>query len=705
MKKLKQLTKLKHLTTLPSVLMAATGVAIIAVLPSHVRAEPAAVLETITITSSDSGDTNAARSATRSDTPLRELPQSVQVLSRQVIDDLNATRLDDLLPQVSGVAMQSNFGGLWDNYSIRGFSGSIFGGMNILLNGFPGNRGYSAARDMANVEQIDFLKGPAAALYGSSEPGGTINIVTKKPKFKAANALDVSTDSNGSYRSAIDLTGPINERVAFRLNAMAEHKNTGRDHVTAKRELLAPAITWFLTENTILNYEAEITRQRVPFDRGIVAVNGKFGMLPSSRFLGEPNDGDVSLLNQVHQLTLEHTINSNWRIRTGLSRKDGSMQGFSSEASFLQADTLQRQRRYRDLSWHDTAVQAELAGKFNTGSIGHAVLIGMEANWLTNNQRMLIHDRNIAYPINIYHPVYGQAQPTPLPAIDMSERQIGSALFIQDQLSLSQRWKFLAGARFDTFRSTINNLRSNTYSAQRQSATSPRVGLTYLANQSVSLYMNAGKSFRPNMSDLAGNSFDPETALAYEAGMKFASIDQRINASVAVFDITKHNVLTSNPVNPMFQIAAGAVNSRGIEADFNGKMGRHWRMLGNITYTDARVTKDNKLAVGARLVNVPRLSASALAIYEAATSKGGIYGLGGGANYVGVRSGDAVSSFDLPEYVTAKLLAYWQFTPKMRLSLNIDNLFNKQYYASSFSNLWVAPGNQRTATLALNVKF
>ncbi len=652
----------------------------------------------------------SSSSATRTETPLQELPQSVQVVSRQLIDDLAATRLDDLLLYVSGVARQNNFGGLCDSYAIRGFAGSDNGGLNILWNGFASNRGYAPPRDLANVESVDFLKGPAAALYGNSEPGGTINVVTKKPQFKAANALDLSMGTNDTYRTAVDSTGALNSEVAYRLNAAIEHKGSMRDNVSSNREFLAPAFTWVLGAHTVLNYEGEFLRQKAPLDRGIVAVGGNPGVLPISRFLGEPGDGDIKMDNQNHLLTLEHQLDENWHLRTGLFHKDGQLDGYSTEASSLRADnaTLWRQRRYRDYSWHDTSIQAELGGKLQVGGMGHELLAGVEADWLTLDQRMLRVNPSAAspYAININDPVYGQAQPALLPNTATSEHQVSTGFYLQDQVSLSARWKLLAGMRADAFRSRLDNWRSGTSTRQDKSAFSPRLGLTWLVTPAWSVYASASKSFRPNTgSDANGNAFSPETARAAEAGLKFQSEDKRSGATLAVFDITKQNVLTTDPNNTAFSIAAGEVRSRGVELDANGKLGHHWRFTGNLAYTDAFVAKDNTLAVGSRLVNVPRLSGSVLAIFEDADARGAPYGLGGGLNYVGARNGDQAGSFELPSYVTARALAYWQFTPAMKLSLDVNNLFNKRYYSSSYSNVWIMPGDERSATLALNVKF
>jgi len=652
----------------------------------------------------------SSSSATRTDTPLQELPQAVQVIGRQQLDDLGATRLDDVLQSVSGVARQNNFGGLWDNYAIRGFSGNENGGMNVLWNGFASNRGYAPPRDTANVESVDFLKGPAAALYGNSEPGGTINVVTRKPQFKSANTVDLRVGTHDFYRSALDSTGALGQGLAYRLNAAIETRGSGRDNVRSKREFVAPALTWLLGDHTILNYEAEFLRQRAPLDRGVVAINGNAAALPASRFLGEPNDGDVKMENQNHLVTLEHRLDEHWQLRAGIFHKQGTLDGYSTEASLLQADnaTLRRQRRYRDYGWHDTSLQAELGGKFDTGEIGHDVLAGVEVDWLTLDQRMLRINPSAGapYAIDINNPVYGQAAPTPTPNTNTAERQSSVGLYLQDQVKLAQRWRLLAGVRVDRFKSTLDNIQSARVTSQDKGAVSPRLGLTYLISDAFSVYASASKSFRPNSgSDVGGNAFAPETSRAGEVGLKWQSADGRSGATLAVFDITKQNVLTADPVNTGFSISAGEVKSHGVEFDFGGRLGHHWRVSGNLAWTDAYVARDNTLPTGARLVNVPRTSGSLLAIYEDADARGGLWGIGGGPSYVGARSGDQADSFTLPAYVTARALGYWQFHPRVRLSLDVNNLFNKRYTASSYSNLWSMPGEERSAALTVRVKF
>lgn len=654
----------------------------------------------------------------KTELPLRELPQSVRIVTRQAIDDLGATRLDDVLDYVGGVSRQNNFGGLWDNIAIRGLPGNENTGMATLLNGFSSNRGFNAPRDLAGVERIEFLKGTAAALYGSSEPGGTLNIVSKRPLWKAAHSVEGYAGSHGLKRGAFDSTGPIGQNLAYRLNVAAEDRGSFRDHVNASRQVIAPAFTWKLGRDTVLEYAGEVLRHKTPLDRGVVAVNNQLGAIPRSRFLGEPADGDVTVDNQTHQFVLSHEWNANWRSRVGLSYRETSINGFATEANTLQANgNLTRQRRFRDFDSHDTALQAELQGKVQTGSIEHELLFGVESFRFAMDSLMLRVNPSPArpYAINIYNPAYGQPQPTPAANTDTLEHQRGTAFYVQDAIKLAPEWRLVAGVRVDSYRQSLLNRRTNATASQSPSATSPRIGLSWLPTPQWTFYANAGRSFRPNVgSDFAANSFAPETGRALELGTKWESADQRVGATAALFDIRKRNVLTSDPVNTGYSVSAGEIRSRGLELDFAGQVTRNWRVNASLVFNDVEIAKDNSLEVGGRLLNVPKLNGSVLAVYEDAFANGQRYGIGGGLTYVGKRLGQArtqaeanagTPAFDLPGYTTAKLVAYWRLNPALRLTLDVDNLFDKTYYASSYSRVWVTPGTARTITVGLQARF
>ncbi|WP_295850216.1 TonB-dependent siderophore receptor [uncultured Xylophilus sp.] len=688
--------------------------------PAFAQSDTAAELGTVDIVGRTASGTYQADEAAgaKTDLPLRELPQSVRVVTRQAIDDLGATRLDEVLDYVGGVSRQNNFGGLWDNVAIRGLPGSDSTGMATLMNGFSANRGFNAPRDLAGVERIEFLKGTAAALYGATEPGGTLNIVTKKPLWKPANAIEAYAGSFGLKRATFDSTGPLSDRFAYRLNLAAEERDGFRDFVPSSRRVVAPAFTWKLTNATVLDYSGELLRHATPLDRGVVAVNNTLGAIPRERFLGEPADGDVRVQNQTHQFILSHDWNAAWRSRLGLSYRETRIKGFSTEPTALRADGfLTRQRRFRDYASDDAAVQAELIGNVATGALEHELLFGLETYRFQMDTLLLRANPTAAapYAINLYNPVYGQAQPVPRPNTSTDEHQRNTAFYVQDALKLGPHWRVVAGLRMDRYRQSLDNRLTGTNQAQDPTATSPRVGVSWLPNAQWTVYANAGRSFRPNTGIGADNrAFAPERGRALELGTKWENAARTVGATAALFDIRKQNVLTSDPLNTSLQRAAGAVRSRGAEFDLAGQVTRHWRVNASLALNDVEITRDNTLEVGGRLLNVPRVNGSVLAVYEDALADGRRYGVGGGVTHTGRRLGEArtqaqanagTPAFDLPAYTTAKIVAYWRITPAVRLMLDVDNVFDRAYYPSSYSRVWVTPGMGRAVTVGLQARF
>ncbi|MGW8391349.1 TonB-dependent siderophore receptor [Pseudoduganella sp. HUAS MS19] len=653
----------------------------------------------------------------KTDLPLRELPQAVRVMPRQVLDDLGALRIDDALDYAGGVSRQNSFGGLWDNIAIRGLAGDPNNGMALLLNGFAANRGgINAPRDTAAVERIEFLKGPVAALYGASEPGGTLNIVSKRPLWRPAYALDAVIGSFGLRRAALDATGPLGDGLAWRLNAASEKRGSFRDHVQSRRTLLAPALTFRAGPDTRLEYRGELLRHVGTLDRGIAAVNGVLGAVPRERFLGEPADGDIRIFNSTQQLMLEHALPGQWQLRAGLLWKRGTLDGYATEpAAALDADqrTLRRQRRLRDYASDDLGAHAELAGR---AAPGHELLLGVEGFRFDYDLRMARASPSAAapYALDVLQPVYGQRQPVPLPFTDTLEKQRNVALYVQDTVHLGERWRMVAGLRHDRHEQTLANRRNGSLAEQQPHASSPRIGASFLAAPEWTLFANWGSSFRPNTgSDARGSAFAPERGKASEAGLKWEQAGGRLGATLAVFDIRKRNALTADPAQPTYSVAAGEVRSRGVDFDLAGQLGSSWRANASLSLIDAEVARDNVLERGGRLLNVPRTNGSLMLVYEGMLA-GQRYGIGGGVTHTGRRLGEArtqaqalsgASAFELPAYTVARLVAHWHIARGLRLSLDIDNLFDKTYYTSSYQRTWVAPGSPRAVSLGLQASY
>lgn len=704
-------------------LCAATSLASVTLTPALAQPTPAAdtgvpaspALQEVQVRDSGAlhGYQGAQRNtaATRTDTPLIETPQSVRVVPQQLMEDLGATRLADTVDFVSGITRLNDFGGTWDNYAIRGFSNTDGG---QLLNGFASNRGYGPQRDVVSVERIEFLKGPAGALYGSSEPGGTLNVVTKKPQFTAAHKAGVQVGARGFRRATLDTTGPLGASVsdmAYRLNVAAEDGASRTPLVDNRKMVVAPALTWNLGASTVLNYEAEFIRIRTPLDRGIVQVRGNVGALPSDRYLGEPGRPNLHVNGDTHQLTLDHDLGQGWRTRVGASYRETDLYGAAVDLNgALAADgrTLTRRDSWRSLPARDASLQAEVEGKLRTGSLAHTVLAGVETWHLSAAQNIRYSSlASQPFAIDIHNPVYNQPVGNLTPGFDLVDRTRATGVFVQDQIDLTEQWKLLAGVRFDRFHQDSENRLAATRQVQDHSAATPRIGITYLIDTNTSLYASAGRSFRPNAgTDENGRAFEPQKGQALELGAKWQSADQRLNAGVALFDIRKTNVLTRSPTNANFSIAAGEVQSRGLELDMAGQIDAHWRMTANLAYTDTEVTRDNNAALrGKRLLNVPRVSAGLFAIREDQAPWGGRYGVGGGLVHVGERTGTATDTYRLPAYTTARITGYWQIDKRTRLTLDVHNLFDKTYYTASWGALTVIPGLGRQVVAGVQVLF
>lgn len=681
---------------------------------SAFAADPVAAPEKIVVT--------AVKQPYRGDTDLKDLPQSIRTLSSDLLADIGVVKLDDALDLASSVARQNTFGGMWDSFAIRGFAGDENFPSGYLVNGFSAGRGFSGKRDASNIESIEVLKGPGSALFGRSEPGGTINIVTKKPSFTRAGSVDFSVGSFSTYRLTGDYTAPVNDAVAFRVNGAYEDAKGFRETGMKNEKLtLSPSILAKLAKATTLTYELEAVDQKGPFDRGVTAVKGVLGAIPQSRFLGEPADGPVHIKATGHQFVVQHEVNDDWSILAGLGYRDSSFIGNSTQQRLLgglQADgfTMNRERRFVDYETKDTIGRVELTGKFNTASLVHHALIGVDTDYFEFDRHQLrARPGNLAYAINIFAPVYRANLPAFTTVIfDSLEKQRATGVYLQDQIDLTEKWKLLAGVRFDKFHQEILTRTNNTTTQQDPTATSPRLGLVYEMNRNLTFYTSASTGFRPNSgSNFANVAFEPEKSRSAELGAKFETTDRKISGNVAIYKTRKTNIITADPVNAGYSIAAGEAESQGIEVDASGELMKHLRMALSYAYTDAKITKNavdvnglgGAIRAGDPLLNVPKNSANLLLIHDF-TVNGGAYDVGAGIGYVGSRLGETgYTSFSLPAYTLVKLIGSYSPSKKLKYTLEIENLFDKDYWPSSYGREWVAAGTPRMITAKALYKF
>ena len=646
-------------------------------------------------------------SATRTDTAIHETPQSISVVSKDVVEDLGATRLQDALDYAGGVGRANNFGGQGlTTFTVRGFTTGEF-----YRNGFPINRGYPNMPDANTIERLEVLRGPATMLYGRGDPGGTFNVVSKQPLAERTVTLGSQLNDQGMKRGTLDASGPLDEegRLAYRLNVVGEGGDTFRDHVETERYGVTPVITWQATDDTKVTFEGDFMRNNHPLDRGLTRFPNQRGTPSRDTFWGDKDAGKLHNDNNMAQLRFEHALSDNWTLGGGFQWLDGSLKGNAIEANgpgSLGTDgrTLQRNFNYRKLEWTDKDYQLNLTGHFSTGGFDHTLLTGIE--YEDYDYKSIIQRSSAVagtYPIDIFDPVYGQPRPalTRTPTHDKENLKTYAA-FVQDQVALTERLKVLAGARFERFEHDYQNYVGKSWQAA-DNAVTPRVGVIYDLTDTIAVYADAARSFKPNTgASREGGGFAPEKGKSYEMGIKWEALDRQLSVDAAIYQIEKKNVLTTDPVDNTFSVAAGQVRSRGFDLNVAGNLTPEWRVIGGYAYVDAEVTRDNTLRFGTRLMNIPRNSFSLLNVYEFQDGALKGLGLGVGGKYVDQRAGQtANTAFSMDAYTVVDLLGYYKVNEHVRLNLDVKNLFNREYEEGAFGNIYAYPGAPRTVQVGI----
>lgn len=650
-------------------------------------------------------------SGTRTDTPIKDIPQTVVVVPREVLEDRGGTDVGDALDAVPAITRGNPFGGFSPyEMNFRGMKSSAASknGMGSV------SRHLDVAADAANVERVEVMMGPAGTLYGRSDPGGTFNVITKQAQhdnFTAATAtagteiLRTTLDTNAILSADGSLLG--------RLNIALQETDSFRDFVEGNRVFISPTLTWKPSSRTRIILDGEFARAEQTFDRGLIAIDNKVGGLPIDRFLGEPNDGDIEGTTINGMLRVEHDVSDDLTIRFATTAKYGDLYGWTAEPMRLLDDkrTLTRRHQLRDYAWRTSASQIEAVGRVALAGMQHNVLVGFEVQYYRSVEHMLRSPTG--YPIDIYNPVYGQPKPPITGAYRKDDSHDNYAIYVSDQIDITTQLKAQIGARLDMYRQVMSQTFDNDQIKQDVDVVTPRAGLTYEIIPNVTLFGGYAESFRPSMdadtgfiTGTNGKGFDPERGRAYEAGVKFDMFNGSLSVTAAVFDILKTNVVTPDPLRPGFSIAAGEVRSQGFDLNVAGNITPEWRVFGGYTYTDARVSDDPKIPIGSPMANVPLHSFKLQTVYEFNEGPLRGVGIGGGITALDHRAVDSVGSgLLLPGYVTVDALAYYRLTEETRLSLNVENVFDTEYYASALGPTRITVGQPLTAFLTLETKF
>jgi iron complex outermembrane recepter protein len=659
-----------------------------------------------------------ASTATRTDTPIQDTPASIQVVPQQVIQDQQVTRLEEALRNVSGVTFIGNDDGRGASFRLRGFGpgGSEGSGTTLLRDGLRiyGNQGLP---EVANLEQIEVLKGPASILYGEVEPGGVINLVSKKPLDKPFYSAELQVGSYSLVRPRLDFSGPLTDdgKLLYRLNALYQFNDSFRDYDTeSNRFAIAPTLTWKISDRTQLSASVEYTHDQRPADFGLTAFGNRVVNVPRSRITNNPDDTIENNYLSVGY-SFEHQFDDQWTLRNAF-RYFSSRYNYSPLAlPFTIDDTTGQLTRFfadQESKTQTYSLQTTGIGKFKTGSIKHTLVVGLDLSKTEARNRTNFGETPDI--IDIFNPTYGpEPDPATLPVLfDSEDTTLRLGVYAQDQIELRDNLFILAGIRYDTVDQTVINQPTNfepgSRNTQNPDAFTPRFGIVYKPISQVSLYSSYSQSFVPNTGiNATGDLLKPERGQGYEVGIKAELLKGKLFTTLAYFDITKRNVAVADPINFGASIATGKQRSQGVELDVSGEILPGWNVIGAWTYTDAEITKDTDLAlVGSKLPNTPEHAASLWTTYE--LQKGDLKGLGFGLgfNFVGSRQGDLPNSFTADSYFVTNAALFYR-RDNWRLGLNFKNLFDVNYIESvgSFRTRGTYPGEPFTVLGSLTIEF
>lgn len=658
------------------------------------------------VTGEEEGSYNppSASTATKIEVPLRDIPQSIQVVPRQVIKDRQVVRLSEVGENVSGVLPRPGYGGLSSVvFNIRGFNQTS----ENFRNGFR-DFGFLSPREVANVERVEFLKGPSSVLYGGGVlgVGGVINTVTEKPLNDPLYEANLTIGNYDLYRPTIDLTGPLvgDRSLLYRLNVAYENADSFRDFNENEKIFIAPALTWQIGPRTKLTTEFEYQRDQFVSDFGFPFEREAL-KLPISRFLGVPGFNDADIEGKSITYNFEHSFSDNWRFRQGFNAilASGDIQAIYFDSLGNDRQTLERSASRSREEQENYSLQNEIFGKFNTGPISHNFLVGLELARYRFSFNFF--DASVS-PINIFNPRYDASVGNFEPG---SYRKYGSdnlGIYFQDLIEILPNLKLLGGGRFDLNDSSDVNLRNNqTVNEQSNSHFSPRVGLVYQPSETTSLYLSWSNSFNPvfRSRSRTEEQFKPETAEQFEVGVKQEFFNNQLSANLAFYQLTRQNVSVPDPENRRFSIQTGEQRSRGIELDIAGQLLPGWKIIATYAYTDAFVTEDTRPNfVGDRLSNAPQHSASLWTTYEIQTGNLQGLGFGWGLVYVGDRQAELPNSFKLPSYVRTDAAVFYRRN-NFTAAVNIKNLFDVKYLSVGGDGL--LPGAPLTVLGTVSLQF
>lgn len=668
---------------------------------------------TVTGQAADEQGYSASNSSVAGKTPTSRLneAQSVSVVTQQQLEDYQAESLADAMRFVSGVAEGNTLAGTEDGFVRRGFGSNSDG--SIYRDGVRSSQGLNFD---ATTERVEVLKGSASLLYGIQNPGGVINVVSKKPQYDWHTRVSGRYASEGGGAGTVDVTGPLGNGFAFRLIAEKQNQDYWRNFGSDEHTLIAPSLQWFGEKASFLISYSEY-RYDIPYDRGTAFIDGKPVDIGYKNRLDDKANhawGHNKTLNAQYGWQ----FNEDWSTRLTLGWNQRRYDNNEVRVTGVNTTTGAVTRRAdanRGFNHKTKYVSWDLLGSQNIFGMTHDIVLGTDYE-MNQTYRAHQYQGKANSSFNFNDPQYDILSPV----TDSSTENVANSnnlnrihsrsVYAKDSISLTPDWIAVLGGRYQHYEQRASKGFNPVVETLDDEGNKflPQAGLIYKLTPDVSLYGSVSKSFTPSTNvDDDGDVGKPEQGTTWEMGSKW-QVSPRLFASVALFNIDERDMSLS--INGATR-AINKARSRGAEFELNGEILPDWELSANYSYTNAKIIDDGVNAAnnGNRLQNAPRHSGALYLSHNLVI--GGIPGdfrVGGGARYVGTRAGDPENSFTLPNYVVADSFIAWNnrlFGEKTQLKLNLNNLFNEHYYTSSGGNLRVREGETRNLMVQASVEF
>jgi iron complex outermembrane recepter protein len=637
--------------------------------------------------------------ATKTDSAIVETPQSISVVTRDQMTMQAAQSIGEALRYTAGIMAESNGPDpRADTIGARGFSIGRDQYRDGLRNYAFSNQGGTVVEPYG-LERVEVLRGPSSILYGQGNPGGLVNLVSKRPTDAPLHELGITLGQyerkqlNGDFSNALNHDGTW----SYRLVGLVRDSDTQIDYVKDNRIYIAPSLTWrpsdFTTLTLLTDYQKNDRGQGYQaWPRVGSLVSGPYGTVATSRFLGEPGLDKYTQERYALGYQFEHIFNNTFTFRQSVRYQRMTTDAISTYLRALLADqrTITRETGGNEEDVDNLVADSHLQSKWSQGAFEHTVLVGMDNQRLNNHQRRTF---SLAGTLDIYNPVYGVTPINLVESANIEQHQQQTGLYLQDQVKYDGKWVATLGGRKDWTRMETDNLRNASSSTQKDQAETWRAGLVYLADNGLAPYASYTQSFLPVIgTTFAGAAFKPETGEQYELGLRYQPQAQNSLYSAALFDLRRQNVTTQDIQNPSYQIQQGEVRSRGLELEMKTQVDA-WSFIGNYTYLLPEITQSNNVSAGIPLQgkqpnHVAKHTAALWADYRlpAAFLEG--VTIGAGVRYIGNRYGDDANTVKLPSYTLVDLALRYDLTglgsawKGWQFALNASNLFDKEYVAT-----------------------